>query len=128
MLSFADTIEFLLHIAKELSRLMVLITCKSVVWSFHKGLPGYSIFTHTIEADVAMQVACMIVTICMRDDQRLMTGKEFLGKLHSNGLYSFGGQTIFVTVAGIKADYIVMRLHIILMRVLMELLVDFVAL
>ena len=88
-----------------------------------KPLPRNSLLAKTVNADVAMKVAGMVVTIRMRDDQGLMAGKEFLGKLHANGLYTFGCQAILITITGIKANDIVMRFHIFLLKILMELLV-----
>jgi len=107
---------------------MMLVPSHSIMGTFHERLPGYGFLAQAVEADVAMQVASMIVAVRMRDDQRLMTGKELLGKLNSNGLHSFGGQAVFIAVAWVEADNVVMRFHIFALLILLILVIQLMAL
>lgn len=66
----------------------------------------------TIDDNVRMNIAAVVMTVWMRDDHCLMPGKMLLAKLHSESLRLIDRQPMILCIPGIKAENIVMTFHI----------------
>ena len=83
---------------------MVFVPCLAVNGSFHKGLLGHIQLSQTVDYDIDMNVAAVIVTVHVRTDQCLMPRKIYFCVFQSKLLRPFPRQAIFCAVPWIKAD------------------------
>lgn len=86
----------------------------------HITLSFHSILTDTVNDDMRMDVSRLVATVCVSDNQCLITWKIFLGKFQTKFLRPFPGKSAFCCVCRIKADDIMMAFNIFLLLVFIE--------
>ena len=79
----------------------------------------------TVDNDVRVNVATVVMTIRVRDDHRLMSGKMLLAKFHAEGLRLIYRQPMILCIPGIKDENVVMTFHIATLVVLLVLQICF---
>ena len=88
----------------------MLMTGESITRSFHEILMWNIKSTDAIQNDMNMNVACIPMTIRMCTDEYLMSWKVVICKCHPEFLSTLRSQTVFITVARIEANNVVMCL------------------
>ena len=68
--------------------------------------------TQTVDHNMGMYVSAMIMSIRMRNDDRLMSRKVLSAKLNSQFLGTVNSQPVILCVTRIVTDNVVMAFHI----------------
>ena len=82
---------------------MVLVTGTAVTGSLHEWLLFNIQFAERVNNNMDVDISASIVTVRMRTDESLMTGKILFCIFHSQGLCLFFGQAMIVFILRIKA-------------------------
>ena len=83
-----------------------------VCWSVHIGQKRDSFNPQTVYDDMHMNVAGVVVSVRVGADNGLVSGKMLSAKFLAQRLRLINGQTVVRSVPWVKADDIVVRLHI----------------
>ena len=88
----------------------VFISCYFFVGLIHITLSFHSILTDTVNDDMRMDVSGLVATVCVGDNQCLITWKIFSSKFQTKFLRPFLGKSAFCYICRIKAEDIMMAL------------------
>ena len=83
-----------------------------VCWSVHIGQKRDSFNPQTVYDDMHMNVAGVVVSVRVGADNGLVSGEMLSAKFLAQRLRLINGQTVVRSVPWVKADDIVVRLHI----------------
>ena len=119
--------EGFLQVLQVLVCYMVLVPCLAINGPFHKRPRRDIQFPQTVDHNMYMNVAAVIMTVHMRTDQSLMTRKVGFCIFQSKLLCSFTRQAIFCAVPWIKADNVMVAFDFILVFVLLIFTVQLLA-
>ena len=103
----------------------MLHACFRITRPIHVRHERYVLDAQTVNNDMRVNVAAVVMTIRVRDDYRLMSGEMLLAKLRSERLRLIYRQPTIFCIAGIIADDIVMTFHIAALVVLLILQICF---
>ena len=89
-----------------------------VRWSVHVGQQRHIFGPQTVDDDMHMDVAGLVMPVRMGADNRLMTGKLFPAKPLAKLLRLIHGQPVVRAVPWVKADDVVMAFDILVLLIL----------
>lgn len=122
-LPFTHFHNFFFQMVQKSIRGPVFISGLFFIWLIHVTLSFYCILTDTVNDDMRMDVSGLVATICVGDNQCLITWKIFSGKFLTKLLRPFPGKSAICCVCRIKADDIMMAFNIFLLLVFIEFLI-----
>ena len=121
--SFTHCHDFFFQMVQKSICGPVFISGLFFIWLIHITLSFHSILTNAVNDDMRMDVAGLVATVCMGDNQYLITWKIFSGKFQTKLLRPFPGKSAFSCVCRIKADDIMMAFDIFPLLVFIEFLI-----
>ena len=113
---------FFFQMVQKSIRGPVFISGLFFIWLTHITLSFRSILTDAVNDDMRMDVTGLVATVCMSDNQCLITREIFLDKFQTKLLRPFPGKSAFCCVCRIKADNIMMAFNIFFLLIFIEFL------
>ena len=99
---------------------MVLVPCLRVSRPFHIILPLHILLPHTVQHHVRVDIATVIVSVRVCDQQHLMPGEKTFGELFRKRMCLLRRQSMFCHILRRKAQNVMMSLHIFFPLILLE--------
>ena len=100
------------------------VPCQTIPIVFHKGHPLHILLPQAVDDDMGVDVPCVIVAVCVRDDQGLVAGKEIIRKLLCKSVSPAWVQIMILYIPWIKTNDVVVRHDVAVVVILIELLVQ----
>ena len=127
-LPLCDLHQALLHDSQQFPRLVVFVSRAGIIAALHKRLRLHVQFSQTVQNDVNVDVAALVIAVHVGTYQHLMPCEKAIGKFQPEGLRPFSIQTAFRLIPRIEADDVVVRFHIAAILVFMKSVVELLTL
>ena len=122
-LPFTHFHDFFFQMVQKSIRGSVFISGLFFIWLIHIILSFDCVLTNAVDNNMCVDITGVVATVCMGDNQCLVTWKIFSGKFQTKLLCPFPGKSDFCCVCRIKADDIMMAFNIFLLLVFIEFLI-----
>ena len=112
--------DFFFEMLQKLICRSMLSSCLVVTGLSHVVLTGCIIFSNTVDHNMGMDISGMITSVCVSNNESLISRKYFPGQFHRKFLHSLSGKAAFHRILRIEADDIMMAFDIFLILILVK--------